>query len=157
MRPAAIVLNYSVKNIRNDIQQKIIIILIFDEKSQFNSLVFTYYSKVSSMIQRLLCHKSSIQKVLGSNPSWVPESFLWIYFSPSQQRIFQAWCFHDSFVYAPQTKTYVVRVETGSFLMQTNSSLVPRFPALECEHWSCTDGSIFVMWAVSRVEWVERH
>ena len=37
--PAAIALNYSVKNIRNDVRQKIIII-IFDEKSQFNSLVW---------------------------------------------------------------------------------------------------------------------
>ena len=38
-RPAAIALNYSVKNIRNDVQQ-IIIIIIFDEKSRFNSLVW---------------------------------------------------------------------------------------------------------------------
>ena len=38
MRPAAIALNYSIKNIRNDVRQKIII--IFDEKSQFDSLVW---------------------------------------------------------------------------------------------------------------------
>ena len=38
MRPAAIALNYSIKNIHNDVQQKII--MIFDEKSQFNSLVW---------------------------------------------------------------------------------------------------------------------
>ena len=40
-RPAAIALYYSVKNIRNDVRQIIIIIIIiFDEKSQFNSLVW---------------------------------------------------------------------------------------------------------------------
>ena len=37
-RPAAIALNYSVKDIRNDVRQ--IIIIIFDEKSRFNSLVW---------------------------------------------------------------------------------------------------------------------
>ena len=37
-RPAAIALNYSVKNIWNDVRQ--IIIIIFDEKSRFNSLVW---------------------------------------------------------------------------------------------------------------------
>jgi len=35
MRPAVIVLNYSVENIRNDVRQKIIY-----EKSQFDSLVW---------------------------------------------------------------------------------------------------------------------
>ena len=34
----AIALNYSIKNIRNDVRQ--IIIIIFDEKSRFNSLVW---------------------------------------------------------------------------------------------------------------------
>ena len=42
MLPATIALNYSLKNIRNDVRQKIIIIIIiiFDEKSQFDSLVW---------------------------------------------------------------------------------------------------------------------
>ena len=39
MRPAAIVLNYSVENIQNDVRQKIIIIIIY-EKFQFDSLVW---------------------------------------------------------------------------------------------------------------------
>ena len=39
VRPAATALNYSIENIRNDVRQKIIII-IFDEKSQFDSLVW---------------------------------------------------------------------------------------------------------------------
>ena len=38
MRPATIALNYSVENIRNNIRQKIIIIIY--EKSQFDSLVW---------------------------------------------------------------------------------------------------------------------
>ena len=37
MQPAAIALNYSVKNTRNNVRQKII---IFDEKSRFNSPVW---------------------------------------------------------------------------------------------------------------------
>ena len=40
MRPAAIALNYNVENIRNDVRQKIIIIIIIYEKSQFDSLVW---------------------------------------------------------------------------------------------------------------------
>ena len=39
MRPAAISLNYNVENIRNDIHQIIMIIIIY-EKSQFDLLVW---------------------------------------------------------------------------------------------------------------------
>ena len=69
MRPAAIALNYSVKNIWNDIRQKIII--IFDGKSQFNSLVWglltltlisndhicLYYTKDPYRCQQFTCVK----------------------------------------------------------------------------------------------------
>ena len=40
MRPTAIMLNYSVENIQNNVCQKIIIIIIY-EKFQFDSLVWS--------------------------------------------------------------------------------------------------------------------
>ena len=40
MRPAAITLNYSIKNIQNDVRQIIIYIYILYEKSQLNRLVW---------------------------------------------------------------------------------------------------------------------
>ena len=40
MRPAAIALNYSVKDIRHDVRQIIYIYIIYHEKSQLNRLVW---------------------------------------------------------------------------------------------------------------------
>ena len=45
------------------------------------SLSFTPLPRVQMAYGTL--HLSSIQKVLGSNPSWIPDFFLWIYFSHS--------------------------------------------------------------------------
>ena len=67
-RPAAIALNYSVKNIRNDVRQIIIIIIIiiiiFDEKSRFNSLVWGSLTLAQLFNSLLTTYTQSHSKVV---------------------------------------------------------------------------------------------
>ena len=79
MRPAAIALNYSVENIRNDVRQKIIIIIIY-EKSQFDSLVWgsltlapIKMSKWPSVVYPCSIARSAHQLCNAiDNRSWLP-------------------------------------------------------------------------------------
>ena len=70
MRPAAIALNYSVENIRNDVRQKIIIIMIIIlyEKSRFDSLVWGSLT-LAPIILNCLAVFCSILSVFHSNLS----------------------------------------------------------------------------------------
>ena len=97
MWPAAITLNYSVENIRNDVRQKIIIIMIIIlyEKSQFDSLVWGSLT-LTPIILNCLAVFCSILSVFHSNLSALHTNlsafqYGCMHFPLNKQTIFLQW------------------------------------------------------------------
>ena len=82
---------------------------------------------------------TSIQKVLGSNPRWIPDFFcLWIYFSPSQHKHHDSWSPHRVLRNCPTIKK--------SYTCMTYPEPIAREETFSCGLYMSSIHACVVVW-----------